>query len=398
MKTGILFKKDRAIIGASFDGNRMTDVSVTGEDREFRPGDIYVATIRQIVPNIGGMFLQMGGDRNCFLKLSKADHPIVRQTHADGALHCGDELVVQVEREEGKNKPASVVTEFALTGVYLVLFHGGEGVRVSSKIMDEAWKKEMRGKVSEWIDGDYALMLRTNSYEADPAEIEREFKMLHKTYQTICSEGMTRTNGTLLWSGLPAYLCELRDHKGELPDRIIVPEGEIADEVSSFCERFRPELLPKLSVRKNDEYPVEAEFDMNKRLRELTARKVWLKSGAYLVIDPTEAMTVIDVNSGKASAARSAGDLLSVNLEAAREIASQIRLRNLSGIILVDAIDMTDVKAQETLLATLRELVCDDPVETKVVDITRLNLVEITRRKQRRPLAEELRKHTDNFA
>jgi ribonuclease G len=173
-----------------------------------------------------------------------------------------------------------------------------------------------------------------------------------------------------------------------------VQDPEIAAEVEAFAESFRPDFRDRLIVRDHSDYPISAEFDMKKRLSELVAKKVWLRSGAYLVIEPTEAMTVIDVNTGKASEGKSVRDgFLSVNVEAAREIAAQMRLRNLSGIIMVDFINMTEEKDRTALLEELRKAVAGDPDRVRVVDMTPLGLVEITRLKRRRPLSEDIKKY-----
>ena len=397
MNTRIYYREGKAVVSAAFADAELTEVTVSGPEGELRPGDIFVAQVRKMTPGIAGAFVYCGAEKDCFLKTDKIGKPLVRQVHDDGKLHQGDELIVQVEREEGKNKPATVVTDISLTGVYLVLIHGTKGIRISSKITDEAWKKQMKSEVFNWIDGEYTLMLRTNAYAADPALVRREFEVLSERYQKIVTTGLMRTPGTRLYAGLPAYLCDIRDDKQAVPDRILVQDPEIAAEMQDFLTTFRPEYAKGLAVKDPSDYPLSAEFDMKKRLSELTGRKVWLKSGAYLIIDPTEAMTVIDVNTGKGSVGKN-GDkgFLSCNLEAAKEIARQMRLRNLSGIIMIDFINMKDAADNSALMEALREYTRTDPAGVRVVDMTPLGLVEVTRTKVRRPLAEDLRKFTEN--
>ncbi len=161
-------------------------------------------------------------------------------------------------------------------------------------------------------------------------------------------------------------------------------------EMEAYLKEYQPEDINKLKLY-SDELPLKVLYSFEQRLKEALQKKVWLKSGATLVIEPTEALTVIDVNTGKAVKGRARGEehFLEINLEAAREIASQIRLRNLSGIILVDFIDMEREESDAVLLRALKEYLSADPVKTTLVDMTPLHLVEITRKKVRRPLHEE---------
>ena len=394
MDTRIIYKKENAIVSAGVRNNRLTDIRITGPEGDLTPGDIYVGRIESVVEGIRGAFVAIGRERNCFLKLDRADYPISSPSHSDGKLHAGDIVLVQVERDEGRNKPATVVTDFSLTGIHLVLIRGKREVRVSSKIEDNTWKALMRPIVNQWIDDDYAIMLRTNSYCVSTDAIKAEFDVLVEIYRTLLTGGQTRAVGSRLFSGLPDYLCDLRDSGMDTLERILTEDEDIYRDVMTFAERFRPDCVSGIELRNKNVYPLEAEFNMRARISELTSRRVWLRSGAYLVFDSTEAMTVIDVNTGKASASKSCSSgFLPCNLEAAAEIAYQIRLRNLSGIIIVDFIDMDSEEDRRELMHTLKELLESDPVRTRVVDMTKLNLVEITRMKKHRPLDEDIKKY-----
>ncbi|MBP5410529.1 MAG: ribonuclease E/G [Lachnospiraceae bacterium] len=395
METRIVYKKKNAIVSAALTDNRLRDIRIAGPEGELTPGDIYVGRIESVVPGINGAFVSIGRDRNCFLKLERAIYPIASPKHADDKLHAGDVILVQVERDEGRNKPATVVTDFSLTGILLVLIHGKREVRISSKIEDGAWKSDMRSTVADWIDGEYALMLRTNSYKVDLETIRAEYETLRKTYEILLNGAETRAIGTRLFSGLPDYLCDLRDSGLDTVNRILTEDEDVYNAVMDFANRFRPDCVNVVELRNKSVYPLEAEFGMRAKLGELTSRRVWLRSGAYLVFDTTEAMTVVDVNTGKASASKAcSGGFLSVNLEAAEELAYQIRLRNLSGIIIVDFIDMDSENDRRELMQKLKALMETDPVRTRVVDMTKLNLVEITRMKKHRPLEEDVRKYS----
>ena len=394
VNTRIIYKKENAVVSAGIQENRLTDIRITGPEGDLTPGDIYVGRIESVVEGIRGAFVSIGRDRNCFLKLERVEYPVVTPVHADGKLHAGDIILVQVERDEGRNKPATVVTDFSLTGIHLVLIRGRREVRISSKIEDNTWKSQMRPIVSQWIDDDYAIMLRTNSYHAGLETIRAEYDVLIEIYRSLLTAGQTRTVGSRLFAGLPDYLCDLRDSGMDTLDRILTEDEDIFRDVMDFAGKFRPDCTSAIELRDKTKYPLEAEFNMLARITELTSRRVWLRSGAYLVIDHTEAMTVIDVNTGKASASKACSrGFLQCNLEAANEIAYQIRLRNLSGIIIVDFIDMDSENDRRELMHTLKELLEPDPVKTRVVDMTKLNLVEITRMKKHRPLEEDIRKY-----
>ena len=238
-------------------------------------------------------------------------------------------------------------------------------------------------------------MLRTNSYKAGIDVIRAEFESLSKVYQTLLNGADTRAIGTKLFAGLPDYLCDLRDSGMDTVNRILTEDDDVYADVLDFAKRFRPDCVQGVELRDKKVYPLEAEFGMRSKLGDLTSRRVWLKSGAYLVFDTTEAMTVVDVNTGKASASKAcAKGFLAVNLEAAEELAYQIRLRNLSGIIIVDFIDMESEEDRRKLMHELRGLLEFDPVKTRVVDMTKLNLVEIMRMKKHRPLEEDVKKYS----
>ena len=190
-----------------------------------------------------------------------------------------------------------------------------------------------------------------------------------------------------------AYLCDIRDGYANALTEIVTDDQTIYAQIKEYLETYQEEDLDKLRLYEDHQITLSALYNIEKRLDEATREHVWLKSGAYLIIQHTEAFNVIDVNTGKAIAGKKKAQetFLKINLEAAREAARQIRLRNLSGIIIIDFIDLLDKKDQEILMRELADLFRKDPVKTTVVDITALNLVEITRKKVRKPLHEQLK-------
>ncbi len=379
------------ILSALYDQKRLLQVSVDEQKLpEICVGGIYVGKVNNIVTNINAAFVELRPGLMSYLALEQAAPPICANVHSDGKIHAGDELIVQVEREPIKSKLASVTTGINLTGKYAVLIHGKSGIGISSKIGDAATRQRLKDYFSKYVDGTFGFIVRTNAAQAKEEELAAELLSLKKRYERLLSCGIHRTRFSVLEGALPAYLCGLRDQYSGLLEQIITDEPPLYEQMYAYLTEYQPEDVGKLHLYK-DELPLKVLYSFEHRLREALQKKVWLKSGASLVIEPTEALTVIDVNTGKAVKGRDKTEkhFLKINLEAAREIAYQIRLRNLSGIILVDFIDMQEEGADAVLMQTLKEYLAQDPVKTTLVDMTPLHLVEITRKKVRRPLHEE---------
>ncbi len=395
MENGMIVYRDgEGIFTAGFYEDKLISISACkAQQTSYLQGSIWIGRVEKIIPGIHAAFVSVDKDaENWYLPFDKMSKPFVKQTHTDGKMHVGDEVVVQIDREAGKNKPVSAVADFSLTGVNLVLMHGKKGIYFSSKIESDEFEKLWLSRLSSYKNGPYAIMFRTNSLQASDEAIYAELERLKEEYNRISDMHASRVVGTCLRPGLPAYLAEMRDSYSKTVDEYVTDDREIYEQMKAFLQEYRPEQEHLLRWFDSGAVSLAATYDMRARLKSLTSKKVWLKSGAYLFIEHTEAMTVIDVNTGKATAGNKLGKegFLSCNIEAAEEIASQMRLRNISGIIIVDFIDMKRPEERNALMDKLRECVAKDPIRTNVVDMTRLNLVEITRMKKKRPLYEEL--------
>ena len=212
--------------------------------------------------------------------------------------------------------------------------------------------------------------------------------------------GLTKTRDNIVagFDSLFTGYSTIDDDFYEELEEILTDDGDIFEELTRYLEESRPEELPKLVLYDDPLLPLQKLYSLETAISHALARKVWLKSGAYLVIEPTEALAVIDVNSGKYAGRKKIDDtILKINLEAAEEIGRQLRLRNLSGIIIIDFIDMERAKDRECLMDSLRKIVSADPVKTTVVEMTKLNLVELTRKKVRRPFYEQMNEAKGDF-
>lgn len=360
-------------------------------------GNIYIGKVKNIVKNINAAFVEISGGRMCYLPLAKPQYPIYCNGKARDHICIGDEIMVQIERENVKTKAPTVTCNLNITGKYVVLTHGINKIGVSAKISDKEERQRLKEIVSQHRTEAYGFVIRTNSAGVLKERIEQEMKALKSIYERLTSQAIHFTRFSLIEKGLPNYLSDIRDYNESKLDEIITDDKEIYDEIHSFLMDFQPEDLNKLTFYQDSMISMKNLYSIETRLSKALQKKVWLKSGGYLVIEPTEALTVIDVNTGKAVKGRKNEQetFYKINMEAAQEIAKQIRLRNMSGIIIIDFIDMEEEEKRDSLMLNLRGLLAKDPVKTALIDMTKLNLVEVTRKKIRKPLWEQIKLRSD---
>ena len=279
----------------------------------------------------------------------------------------------------------------SLTGRYAVLTHGNTRIGVSSKISKkdrEAYKERLQ----EYQNDQYGLIIRTNAKDAAFEDVLTEIEQLKAEYEHLLKYAASRVCFSCLKSAPPSYITDLKNVYMDGMEEILVNDAEIYEKICSYFKKEMPETLELVHFHDDSGYPLGKIYSTETAVEHALAERVWLKHGGYLVIQITEALTVIDVNSGKN--VRKKGDdesTLKMNLEAAKETARQIRLRNLSGIILIDFINQDEEKNEETLLKEFRYFLAKDPIQTTLVDITALGLAEVTRKKVRKPLHEAVR-------
>jgi len=308
---------------------------------------------------------------------------------------AGDELAVQVVKEAMKLKDARVTTNLSISGEYAVLTSGRRETGISSKISgkDRMRLRELAVQLEAEIpcsDGkrQFGLIIRTNAAGAGEADVRADFQRILDELSQIIAHAASRTVFSCLYKEQPFYMKMLRDADKTLLEEAVTDDAQVYEQIKAYARdslkvRFYEDSMLSLARLYNLAGQLEAAF----------YTRVWLKSGANIVIEHTEALTVIDVNSGRNVSKKDKQEThFKINLEAAQEIARQLRLRNLSGIIIVDFIDMDSVQDQEELMALLTDRCRKDPIKTTVVDMTKLGLVEITRKKIRRPFREQVQK------
>ncbi|MDN0061679.1 ribonuclease E/G [Mediterraneibacter glycyrrhizinilyticus] len=356
-----------------------------------RLGDIYIGKVSNIVPNIGAAFIEIEKGVNCYYDMKDVKSAIFTHKSGNKQLCIGDELVVQISREAIKTKAPTVTGNLSFTGRYAVLTHGNTRIGVSSKIpkaLREEYKRELAGLQND----DFGLIVRTNAKDAPFEDVLEEINALKDEYYSLVRTAETRVCFSCLKSAPPSYIADLKNVYMDGMEAIIIGDHDLYTRIHMFFQAELPEKLDLLELYDNPSFPLDKLYSTQTALDKALMERAWLKTGGYLIIQPTEALTVIDVNSGKNTSKSDSEDgAMKVNLEAAREAARQIRLRNLSGIILVDFINLNRDENTHRLLHEFRYYLSKDPIQTTLVDMTTLGLVEVTRKKVRRPLHEEER-------
>lgn len=395
----LITKKDGAVLSVRVEDGKVAQIQAQPEDAGSLLGDIYVGKVRNIVKNINAAFVEYEQGKMGYLSLDAKVCPI----HTDGVVSdgtrvlIGDEIIVQIEREAVKTKPPTLSGTLNFPGKYVVLIYGERTVSISSKIKDAERKQQLRGFLRNNIDGDYGFVARTNCKDASDEKILKEIEFLKQQLENIKKFGVHRAKFNCLYHAPDAYLCDIRDSYDSLLESIITDDDEIFNRIMEFAKIYQPEDIKKIKRWDNADGKLDAVYDVTKTLEHALMPKVWLKNGGYLVIQPTEALVSIDVNTGKAISKKKdvQKTFLKVNLEAATQIAKQLRLRNLSGMILIDFIDMKDADYNKQLMDRLRTEFAKDPVKTILVDMTKLGLVEVTRKKVRKSLYEQIKDAQD---
>lgn len=388
----ILTKYQNGILSLILKDNRVHDISFSLLDDNGKLGDIYVAKILNVVKNINAVFLDYQKGKRGYLPISEKYKPVLLNRAYDGRILAGDEILVQMEKEAIREKEPVFTTNLSLSGKYIVITNANTTKSVSNKLSRH--DKEIL-KQAIPTDSEYGIVVRTNAKELlienDLSALEQECKQLTAQMDKLLSEGIHRTCYSKVYQSQASYLTELRDNTSWEYEQIITDDIDLYHELEFFLPPYVPDTKSSLSFYQDESVSLHKLYGINTKIQELLQQKVWLNSGAYLIIEQTEAMYVIDVNSGKNITKKPTNSyMLSINLEAAKEIMRQIRLRNLSGIILVDFINMEEDSMKEQLMQELKKLARLDRIPTTIVDMTTLGLVEITRKKTKRSLKAQL--------
>lgn len=379
------------IFSCLFSEQNLLEVHVIEEEKPSILGNIYIGKVTNIIRNINAAFVEVANNQICYLSLDDATSPIFIHQKQGSKIVIGDEIMVQVTRENVKTKAPVVSCQLNFTGKFIVLTHGNTKLGISKKI-EQVEKREWLNRVLQpFQNEEWGLIARTNAMFASETQLLEEVERLKNSYQHLLTTGIHKTCFSLLEQAPTSFLCDIRDCYQDSVDEIVTDQVLFFETMKQYLE-IDPEGQKKIRFYEDAMLPLSKLYALEQKIKRAIQQRVWLDSGGYLVIEPTEALTVIDVNTGKAIHGKKKVEetFYKINLEAAIEISKQIRLRNLSGIIIIDFIDLEEKEHQKNLLKKLDSLLKKDPIKTVLVDMTPLHLVEITRKKVRKPLIEQL--------
>ncbi|MFO7459514.1 MAG: Rne/Rng family ribonuclease [Desulfatiglandales bacterium] len=385
-------------------------------------GNIYRGRIVRVLPGMQAAFVDIGLDRSAFLYVTDVHHDVLdlerimlrnnpnhdeenRKDDRDEAiqesfpsipfnieelLHEGQDIMVQVAKEPIGTKGARLTCHISLPGRHLVLMPNVDHIGVSRRIEDPEERERLRALAQETRQGHLGLIVRTASEGADRAKLKSEMDFLMKLWGTV-QERMTKVTGIgLLYKDLGICLRSVRDLFTREVDRLIIDSREEYDRVMEFIETFAPSLKYSVELYEGED-PIFDFHGIEMEISRALERKIWLKSGGSIVIELTEALTAIDVNTGSYVGSRNLEEtILKTNLEAVKEIAYQLRMRNLGGLIVIDFIDMEKKANRERVFTALKEALSKDKAKTHILKMSELGLIEMTRKRTRENLSRLL--------
>lgn len=390
----LVLRRNDTLFSILINNNRILSIQANNPMHDHTGiGNIYIGKVKNVSTNIGAAFVEIANSQITFLSLQEAKDTVLTNRKPDGTIKAGDELLVQLVKEPIKNKLAGVSAKLSLTGSYVIIENRQSQterkIRISSKLGAKYSHIYKYSPELMEIAEKFNIIIRTNTQSAgNISEVIEQAQTLAGKMEHILEIGDKRTCFSCLYQCEPRYItfiknCYQSEYDEIVTDKKDIYEELLADSILKGC---------KIRLYEDKMLPLYKLYSIETRIRELTDKKVWLKSGAYLVIEPTEALTAIDVNTGKYESHKNPEETyFKINLEAAQEIAAALRARNISGIIIVDFINMSNKEHIDKLTQYMKDILKKDVVPANVVDITELGLMEITRKKKDRSFAEQIK-------
>ncbi|MFD6400203.1 translation initiation factor IF-2 N-terminal domain-containing protein [Nocardia sp. NPDC060249] len=373
---------------AVLEDNILVEHFVTSSGQASMVGNVYLGKVQNVLPSMEAAFIDIGRGRNGVLYAGEVNWEAAglggRERKIEQALKPGDQVLVQVSKDPVGHKGARLTTQISLAGRFLVYVPGGTSTGISRKLPDTE-RKRLKEILREIVPSDAGVIIRTASEGVSEPELARDVERLQAAWRTIEEAAAKETNAPKALYEEPDMLVKvIRDLFNEDFAKLVIEGDRAWSTVETYVRTVAPDLLPRVNRHENLGVDVFDAFRIDEQLAKALDRKVWLPSGGTLVIDRTEAMTVVDVNTGKFTGSGSSNleeTVTKNNLEAAEEIVRQMRLRDIGGMIVVDFIDMVLESNRDLVLRRLTEALGRDRTRHQVSEVTSLGLVQMTRKK-----------------
>ncbi|MDA8091106.1 MAG: Rne/Rng family ribonuclease [Nitrospiraceae bacterium] len=397
---------------ALLESGQVVEVYVERRKNASLAGNIYKGKVLRILPGMRSAFVDIGLEKAAFLYVTDIRTDIVEdyalmfeddtfsgldflqskrhEFQIEELLHEGQDILVQVSKNPMGSKGARVTSYVTLPGRYVVLMPDLEHIGLSRRIEDEQERTRLREIVEGIRPKNFGLIVRTASEGASREDLQKDLDFLMSLWESVLKKNDKAGSPALIHGDLDLVLRSVRDLMGSGVDEMVIDSERKYLEVKNFVQNYFPKLLDKIGLYDGNE-PLFESYGIEADIARALGRRIWLKSGGYIVIDQTEAMSVIDVNTGKYVGKQDLEDtILRTNLEALKEIAYQIRLRNLGGIIIIDFIDMELMDNRQKVFCALQDAMKKDRTKSTISQITELGLIQMTRKRVRESLVRTL--------
>ncbi|MBU8850150.1 MAG: Rne/Rng family ribonuclease [Desulfobacterales bacterium] len=416
---------------ALLENGTIVEVFIEREDETSIAGNIYKGRVQRVLPGMQAAFVDIGFDQAAFIYvddvLDTASHKMYQKFEQDNDVDAdiesndedneptdmtdnytswkaslnhgcsieellteGQEILVQVAKSSIGTKGPRITTHISLAGRYLVLMPTVDHIGISRRIENDAERTRLKDLLLSIRKNKFGYIFRTQAEGIDENTIKKELDFLSKTWEDIMAKSKTASATSLVYKDLTATFRAVRDLLADEADKLIIDSKEEYENVQNFLKRLMPDVNLSVELYQGRESIFDA-YNIEGDVARALKKKVWLKSGGYIVIEQTEALVAIDVNTGRYVGKHNFDEtILKTNLEAVKEIAYQVRLRNIGGIIIIDFIDMKKEQHKEKVMAHMNEAMKKDKSQTNVLPLTELGLVQMTRKRIRRNLTRTL--------
>ncbi|HOL66856.1 MAG TPA: Rne/Rng family ribonuclease [bacterium] len=370
-------------------GKRVEQFFVESQREVSLVGNVYLGRIVNVLKGIDAAFVDIGIGRNGFLPFEQVDETYVDETVEEekrnragqqAQYRVGQEVIVQVIKPGSPLKGVKLTTRISLPGRFLVLMPFSTRRAISRRIEQPEERKRLAQTFNQLLPEEVGYIIRTAAEKKESEQLKRDVRVLLDTWNSIKNRASRGRAPRLLWQELDLATSVLRDYAGDSTSQIVVDSDHLFKKLRQYLRTFMPEMLPALTFHRS-RMPLFAHFQMEKQIESFLEPRVDLPSGGYLLFDESETLNSIDINTGGSVRRNLEETIFNTNLEAAREIPRQISVRNLSGLIVIDFIDMRSEAHRRHIFEVLEKALEEDKARTKILHISRLGLVEMSREK-----------------